>query len=73
VQDEPIGHQDVETGNEEIVNRLVAGLTTRELNAILCESVDYRLHENEDREVLDAPAIATTVPEENSAQILELR
>jgi len=71
VEHEPVGHQDVEASNEEVINRLEARGTVGELDTVLGGGVDDRLNEHHDREVLDSPAVATTVPEQSSSEVLK--
>lgn len=68
-QNEPIGHQDVEANNEQVVDWLDARGTVGELDSVLGDSVDDGLHQNHDREVLDSPAVATAVPEKTSSEV----
>ena len=67
VQDEPVSHQDVDEGDEQVIHRLMARCTTCELVAILGYSVDDIFHEHQDREVLDSPTITSSVPEKTTA------
>ena len=71
VEHEPIGHQDVEASNEEVINRLEARGTVGELDTVLGGGVDNRLNEHHECEVLDSPAVATAVPEQSSSEVLK--
>ena len=70
-QNEPIGHQDVETHDEQVVERLQTRCTVGELDAEFGDSVDDRLHQDHNSEVLESPSVATTVPEKRSSQVLK--
>jgi hypothetical protein len=69
VDDVPVGHQDVEETNEQVVNRLNSRSSVCELNTELCTCVHNSLHEHQDREVLNSPAVAAAVPKQSSSEV----
>jgi len=69
-QHEPVRHQQVERSDNQVINRLQTGHSVHKAESVLGDSIHDTLNESHDREVLDSPAEATTVPEERTAKIL---
>ena len=67
---EPVGHQEIESRDDQVIHRLETRHAVLERDAVLGNSVHDTLDQSHDSEVLDSPAEATTVPEERAAQVL---